>query len=288
VNVLVLGASGMIGHMVFRVLSEREDWKVVGTTHRESIRHPSMEKMLERVLPGIDLLSSDSLTNLFLKAKPDVVVNCAGMTKHLPECTDPLKALPINSLLPHRLANLCQLTKARLIHISTDCVFSGSKGGYIESDTPDATDVYGKSKELGEIRTKDVVTLRTSTIGPELNSHHGLLEWFLCQDACKGYRKAIFSGLPSLELARVIRDVVIPNQSLGGLYHVGADPIDKNTLLHLIAEQYRKRVKISPDDIVSIDRSLNTELFNGETGYLASSWPILIEMMHDFEFERGR
>lgn len=281
-NVLVLGASGMIGHMVFRVLSERQDWVVFGTTHTQTIRHPSMEKMLERIFPGIDLLSSDSLTNLFFKAKPDVVVNCVGMTKHLPECADPLKALPINALLPHRLANLCRLTNARLIHISTDCVFSGNKGGYTESDTPDATDVYGKSKELGEIRAKDVVTLRTSTIGPELNSKHGLLEWFLCQDACKGYRKAIFSGLPSVELARVIRDTVIPDRSLGGLYQVGASPIDKNTLLHLIAKQYGKKVSISPDDIVSIDRSLNTKLFHSETGYLAPSWPSLIEMMHDF------
>jgi dTDP-4-dehydrorhamnose reductase len=282
VNVLVLGASGMIGHMVFRVLSEREDWRVFGTTHRQVIRHPSMEKMLARVHPGVDLLNPDSLTNLFLNVEPEVVINCAGMTKHLPECADPLKALPINALLPHRLANLCRLVNARLIHISTDCVFSGDKGGYLESDTPDATDLYGKSKELGEVRNTDAVTLRTSTIGPELNSHHGLLEWFLLQDDCKGYRKAIFSGLPSVELARVIRDVVIPNQALCGLYQVGASPIDKNTLLHLIADRYRKKVGITPDDSVSIDRSLNTNLFNTETGYSAPSWTSLIELMHDF------
>ncbi len=280
---LVLGANGMIGHVMFRVLSQHQDWVVFGT---ERTRSPSQSRSAitsKNMLTGIDLTCPDSLTKLFAQVKPDVVVNCAGLTKHLPDSNDALKALPINSLLPHRLADLCQLSNARLIHVSTDCVFSGEKGNYLETDRPDATDLYGKSKDLGEVIDRNAITLRTSTIGHELYSHHGLLEWFLLQSSCKGYRKAIFSGLPSVEFARVVRDVVIPNKALKGLYQVGANPIDKNTLLNMIANQYGKQIDIIPDDTVQIDRSLNTTLFNAATGYVAPNWPTLIEMMHQFQ-----
>jgi dTDP-4-dehydrorhamnose reductase len=283
VKVLVLGANGMIGHVMFRVLSQYQDWTVVGTerAHTAPPIYPAISS--KNLLSGIDLTCPDTLTKLFAHVKPEVVVNCAGLTKHLPDSGDPLKALPINSLLPHRLADLCLLLNARLIHVSTDCVFSGEKGNYLETDRADAIDVYGKSKELGEVKDRNAITLRTSTIGHELSSHYGLLEWFLLQSSCKGYSKAIFSGLPSVEFARVVRDVVIPNKALKGLYQVGANPIDKNTLLHMIAAQYDKKVDIIPDDLVQIDRSLNTTLFKSATGYVAPSWPTLIEMMHQFK-----
>jgi dTDP-4-dehydrorhamnose reductase len=283
VKVLVLGANGMIGHVMFRVLSQYQDWMVFGTERTPAALPEHSAIISKNLLAGIDLTCADALTKLFAHVKPEVVVNCAGLTKHLPDSGDPLKALPINSLLPHRLADLCLLSNARLIHVSTDCVFSGEKGNYLETDRPDAIDVYGKSKELGEVKDRDAITLRTSTIGHELNSHYGLLEWFLLQSTCKGYNKAIFSGLPSVEFARVVRDVVIPNKALKGLYQVGASPIDKNTLLNMIAAQYGKKVDIIPDDLVQIDRSLNTNLFKSATGYVAPSWPTLIEMMHQFK-----
>ncbi len=279
-KVLVLGANGMIGHVMFRVLSQHQDWVVFGTERTRSASQSQPAIASKNMLTGIDLTCPDSLTKLFAQVKPDVVVNCAGLTKHLPDSNDALRALPINSLLPHRLADLCLISNARLIHVSTDCVFSGEKGNYLETDRPDANDLYGKSKELGEVKDRNAITLRTSTIGHELNSHHGLLEWFLLQSTCKGYRKAIFSGLPSIEFARVVRDVVIPNRALTGLYQVGASPVDKNTLLNMIAIQYGKQIDIIPDDVVQIDRSLNTTLFNSATGYIAPSWPALIEMMH--------
>jgi dTDP-4-dehydrorhamnose reductase len=190
-------------------------------------------------------------------------------------------ALPLNALLPHRMADLCAVAGARLIHVSTDCVFAGTKGYYAEGDAPDAGDVYGKSKHLGEVDYPHAITLRTSTIGHELQSAYGLLEWFLSQQgSCKGFNRAIFSGLPNTEFARVVRDVVIPRHELRGLYHVGAEPIGKYELLKLIAKAYGKQIEIVRDDEFSIDRSLNSRRFNYATGYKAAAWPELIQAMH--------
>jgi dTDP-4-dehydrorhamnose reductase len=185
------------------------------------------------------------------------------------------------------LAEQCATVGARLIHVSTDCVFSGAAGNYRESDVPDAADLYGRTKAMGEVTSGQALTLRTSTIGHELNTAYGLLEWFLSQKECKGFRHAIFSGLPSLEFARVVRDLVIPNPALSGLYHVGAAPIDKLSLLRLIANVYQKSVRISEDSAFRIDRSLNSERFTLATGYRADAWPDLIEAMYkDYQSNR--
>ena len=213
-----------------------------------------------------------------------MVVNCAGLTKHKPEVEDPLISIPINTLMPHRLAGLCKLVGARLIHISTDCVFSGEKGGYIENDFADARDVYGKSKALGEVHYPHTITLRTSTIGHELQSKYGLLDWFLSQEGrCKGYTRAIFSGLPTVVFAQIVRDVVIPHTELSGLYHVAAKPITKFDLLKLIADVYGKTIDMVPDDKLMIDRSLDAKRFQSATGYVAPEWPDLIKLMHAYK-----
>ncbi len=186
-------------------------------------------------------------------------------------------------MLPHQLARLCDLSGSRLIHISTDCVFSGAKGNYKESDFPDANDLYGRSKLLGEVNYHHSVTLRTSIIGHALGSQHGLIDWFLSQQAhVKGYTQAIFSGLPTNELARVVRDFVIPNPSLKGTYHVAAAAISKYELLDLVNVEYEKNLQIEADGELKIDRSLDASLFRAATGYLAPSWPDLIAQMHRF------
>jgi dTDP-4-dehydrorhamnose reductase len=176
----------------------------------------------------------------------------------------------------------CANIDARLIHISTDCVFNGRKGLYKETDLSDAEDLYGKSKFIGELHDlPHAVTLRTSIIGHELNSNDSLVDWFLSQTGTvKGYKKAIFSGLPTVELARVIKDFVMPRTDLQGSYHVSADPIDKYTLLNLIANIYGKEIEIIADEKVHIDRSLNSDKFRQATGYQPPSWPILIEKMY--------
>lgn len=276
-NVLVLGANGMIGSTVLRVLARNLNWNVFGSIRRGSV--PELSVKGARLVCGVDLANSDHLNRLFLEVRPEVVVNCAGLTKHLPAGNDPIPALSMNALLPHRLAELCGIAAARLIHVSTDCVFSGKQGNYREEDQPDATDVYGKTKHLGEVAGAGLVTLRTSTIGHELGTKFGLLEWFLAQERCKGYRKAIFSGLPTIEFARIVRDVVIPDKTLEGLYHVGAQAINKDELLHLIAKVYGKKIEIESDDQVIIDRSLDSRRFAAATGYRAPDWPLMIESM---------
>lgn len=283
-KVLVVGASGMIGSTVLRVLSENKDWEVYGTVRDASVKRFFSVAIGERLQADIDVEHSDHLVKVLDRIRPDIVVNCAGLTKHKPEAEDPLIAIPVNTLMPHRLAGLCKLVGARFIHVSTDCVFSGEKGGYIEGDFADARDVYGKSKALGEVIYPNTVTLRTSTIGHELQSKYGLLDWFLSQEGrCKGYTRAVFSGLPTVVFAQVVRDVVIPHQALSGLYHVAAEPIDKFSLLKLIAGVYGKKIDIVPDDRLAIDRSLNADRFRSVTGYIAPGWQELIEKMHSYK-----
>ncbi|GBL40164.1 dTDP-4-dehydrorhamnose reductase [Nitrospirota bacterium] len=280
-KVLVFGASGMIGSAMFRVLSAKTGWQVWGTLRSADARRFFTTDQQDKLVAGVDVEKHDALVRMFARVRPDVVVNCIGLTKHHKEAEDPQLALPLNALLPHRMADLCAVAGARLIHVSTDCVFAGSKGNYAETDAPDAVDVYGKSKHLGEVDYPHAVTLRTSTIGHELQSAYGLLEWFLTQQGrCYGFNRAIFSGLPNTEFARVVRDVVIPRPELHGLHHVGADPIGKYELLKLIARVYGKQIDIVREDDFSIDRSLNSVRFNQATGYKAAAWPELIQAMH--------
>lgn len=279
-KILVLGATGMLGNIVCRYFHDTgiETW---GTMRNEKARSYFPDSLQSYLLSNIDVVNQDQLIDVFERIKPDVVINCIGIVKQLASAEDPLVALPINSLLPHRLSKLCHLIKARLIHISTDCVFSGTNGSYTENDSADAEDVYGISKYLGEIHnSQHVVTLRTSIIGHELNSKHGLVEWFLSQNkAIKGYQRAIFSGLPTIELARVIKEYVLPKEALFGLYQVAAKPINKYDLLKLIAETYSKDIPIQADQDLVIDRSLSGKLFTDKTAYQAPEWPQLIDTM---------
>lgn len=280
-KVLVFGASGMIGSAMIRVLSEKKDWQVFGTLRSEDAKRFFSPAIANNLLAGVDVDKHDALVRVFAQTRPDVVVNCIGLTKHHQEADDPLLAIPINALLPHRIAELCAVVGARLVHVSTDCVFSGTKGGYTEDDPADAKDIYGKSKLLGEVNYPHAITLRTSTIGHELQSRYGLLEWFLSQEGhCKGFSRAIFSGLPNTVFAQIVRDIVIPRPDLSGLYHLGASPIGKYDLLRLIADVYGKAISIVPDEQLVIDRSINSGRFNQVTGYLAPTWQELIQSMH--------
>ena len=282
-RVMIIGVAGMLGHALFKVFSEDPRHEVWGTARDEGERSLFAEADQIRVLPDVDVLNQDAVVETFNKIRPEIVINCVGLVKQLAISADPLSALPINAMLPHRLVRLCDLGRARLIHVSTDCVFSGHAGGYRESDISDAVDLYGKSKFIGELHEwSHAVTLRTSIIGHELNSRRGLVEWFLSQNGqVKGYANAVFSGLPTVELARVMRDVVLPRPELSGLYHVSATPISKLDLLRLIADVYGKDIEIVADNSLTIDRSLNSERFTEATGYVAPDWPELITLMHD-------
>lgn len=283
-KILVLGVSGMLGNAVFRYFSQDEKLSVYGTARSRATCGAFPPELAQKIEVGTDVENQDALALLFTKVKPDVVINCIGLIKQLAQANNPLQAIPINSILPHRLAAFCELAGARLIHVSTDCVFAGTKGGYKESDASDAKDLYGRTKFLGEVACPHAITLRTSIIGHELGSANGLIGWFLAQrGAVKGFRRAIFSGLPTVELARVMRDFVLPRLDLSGLYHVAAAPISKLDLLTLVAQIYRKEIDILPDEQLVIDRSLNADRFREATGYAAPSWPELVGKMYEFK-----
>lgn len=284
-RLLVLGASGMLGNAVLRWFAREPGYQVHG-----SLRGAAAAARLRVLCPqaqlelGVNVENQDELVRLFARVRPDVVVNCVGVVKQLAQAGDPLSAIPINALLPHRLAALCELAGARLVHVSTDCVFSGTRGGYTEQDLPDASDLYGRSKLLGEVvDAPHAVTLRTSIIGHELDSSHGLVGWFLAQEApVRGFTRALFSGLPTVELARVIQQHVLPRPELHGLYQVSSAPISKYDLLKLVAAAYGRTTAIAPDEALVIDRSLNSDRFSAATGYRAEPWDVLVSRMREF------
>jgi len=282
-NLLVVGASGMLGNAVFRVFSASPDYQVFGSVRTDSALHLLPGNLRSGVICGVDVENVDSLSRLFSAVHPDMVINCVGLVKQLAESDDPLAAIVINSLLPHRLARLCEVAGARLVHMGTDCVFSGAKGMYKEPDDSDAKDLYGRTKYLGEVDYPHAITLRTSIIGHELSGSQSLIGWFLAQTSpVKGFRRAIFTGLPTMEIARIIRDYVVPHPELHGVYHVSSDPINKFDLLRLVSQIYGKTVDIEADDRLVIDRSLDSTRFRIATGYISPLWPDLVRSMHEF------
>lgn len=282
-RVLVLGATGMLGNAVVRYLGGDPQTEVFGTLRSARMLGHFPPSFRDRLVTGIDVENVDGLISVMARVRPDVVVNCVGAVKQLADAADPLVALPLNALLPHRLARLCAASGARLIHVSTDCVFNGQRGNYTEEDTPDATDLYGRSKLLGEVDYENAITLRTSIIGHELDSSHGLVDWFLSQSGTvRGYSRAVFSGLTTVELARVIGEHVVTRPELRGLYHVSVAPIDKCSLLGVIAAIYGKATEIIPSDQPVIDRSLCSGRFRSATGYSPPEWPDMIQAMCTF------
>lgn len=282
-KVLVLGATGMLGNTIVRLLSGSPGFRVFATVRSSAVsdfwgNYPGVE-----FLKNVDVSNLNDVARSFIISRPDIVINCIGLVKQLAASDEALSAIPVNSLLPHQLADLCGASKSRLIHISTDCVFSGKKGMYKEDDVPDASDLYGRSKFLGEVDYSHGITLRTSIIGHEIYGARSLLCWFLSQrERVSGYTRAIFSGLPTIELAHIIRDVIIPAPDLRGVYHVASDPIDKFSLLKLIAEVYSKSIEIIPNDQLVIDRSLCADRLRLATGYVAPDWSVLVRKMQDF------
>ena len=281
-RVMVLGANGMLGSAVFRQFCARGQHETWGLVRSEALLAHFTESQRRRMITGVDALEDAGLAGAFALTRPDIVINCIGFVKQQSHADDPLKVLPINAMLPHRLEALCAGNSARLVQISTDCVFSGRKGQYTEDDPSDANDLYGKSKYIGEVRDmKHAVTLRTSIIGHELNSSRGLVDWFLEQKGTvHGFTRSVFSGMTAIELARVMHDFLLPNSRLHGVFHVSAAPISKFDLLRLIAAEYGKMIDIIPNDQPIIDRSLNSSTFRRETGYHPPSWENMVREMH--------
>lgn len=282
-KVLILGGTGMLGHMLFTQLSLQKNLDVYATARTSSgLPQWFFPDLVKKIRADVDADNFDTIIRAFASIRPDIVINCIGLIKQLPMASDPLSAIIINSLLPHRISMICRSASARMIHISTDCVFDGKKGNYTETDTSNADDLYGRSKFLGEVAySPHCLTLRTSIIGHELKGKLGLIEWFLAQKGkVNGFTHAIYSGFPTIELARIITDYILPNPELTGVYHVSSDPISKYDLLKLVARKYDKKIEIEPYDDFLQDRSLDSSLFRRLTGYIPPSWPELVDKMY--------
>ena len=278
-RILVVGASGMLGHQAIRVLAP--DFEVWGAC-RNPLDLPDLGIPPGRMLGGLDATSPESAHALIERVRPDLVINAAGIVKQLKQAKAAIPSIAVNSLWPHLLADACAGHGARMVHVSTDCVFSGSVGGYVESDVPDAFDLYGRSKLLGEVTDRgNVVTLRTSIIGWQLGEPTGLVAWFAAHrdEPLKGFTKAVFSGLTTRALSEVIRDVVLPDSTLSGLWHVSVEPIDKYTLLTDLARRLCWDVNLIPVDEPEIDRSLDSTAFRERTGWTPPGWDGMLEAL---------
>ncbi len=276
-KILILGGSGMLGHRLWiNLRKEHEVWVTVRGEHNPFPNVPEFPEDFIRY--RVDARIFDEVTRALASIQPDLVINCIGLIKQIGDiANDSLFSISLNALFPHRVSLICRTAKIRMIHISTDCVFSGKKGHYVESDPSDAEDLYGRTKFLGELHYPHTVTIRTSIIGQELKTHLGLIEWFLAQTGTiKGYRKAIYTGFTTDELARIISLHIIPNTKLCGLYHISSNPISKYDLLCLAREAYHKDVEILPDDDFLCDRSLDSTYFRQATGYQPPSWSDMI------------
>jgi len=276
-KILILGGSGMLGHRLWLNLSQvHETWV---TVRGDGSQIPDISEFPRRYIrPHVDGLIFDEVNRALASIHPDLVINCIGLIKQDPRVNDPLSSIKINALLPHKVSLICKVAGIRMIHISTDCVFSGKKGMYVEGDPPDAEDLYGRTKFLGEVVYPHTVTLRTSIIGRELKVRLGLIEWFLAQkEKIRGYKKAIYTGFTTDEFSRIIQNYVIPRTDLNGVYHISSDPISKYDLLMLVKEAFKRNITIFPDEDFVSDRSLDSTHFRKKTGYIPPLWPEMVD-----------
>ena len=276
-RILILGGDGMLGHQLLDYLQPRHDVKV---TLRQDISVYSSfgQFSWDNSYDGIDVRSLERLVEVMADFRPEAVINAVGIVKQRPDAKESIPSLEINALLPHRLALLCKGIGARLVHLSTDCVFSGKKGNYSEKDLSDAEDLYGKSKYLGEVHDNNCLTLRTSIIGRELSRRKSLLEWFLAQSGTvKGFAKAIYSGFTTLEMSRIIERLLLEFPDAAGVYQVSSEPINKYELLLMFRDILGHDIEVLRDETFCCDRSLDSSRFRREFNYVPPSWTSMIE-----------
>lgn len=284
-KLLILGSNGLLGNTLTKYFFKKSNYETFGLLRDSSKLKFFKKEDINRLIFINDVLDYENLKIKIKKLKPNVIINCIGLTNKLKKQDISIteKYINVNSIFPHKLQKICIELSIRLIHLSSDCVFSGRKGFYSESDYPDPIDIYGRSKILGELEHDNTVTIRKSVIGHELVSKRGLLEWFLNQEIkVEGYKEAFFSGLTVLELAKIIDMYIIPNQNLKGIFHISGETISKYDLLKIIANEYNKLIRIIPNQSIKINRSLNSNLFCELTGYEIKSWPFLIKSMFEF------
>ncbi|MCX7717160.1 MAG: SDR family oxidoreductase [Candidatus Sumerlaeaceae bacterium] len=283
-RILVLGAGGMMGHMACRVLAPRHE--VYGTARQAYHSATPLARFLpaDRWISGVDAFRFDTVLTALATVRPHAVINCIGVVKQLKEAKDPLVSIECNALLPHRLATACAAAGAKLVHLSTDCVFSGRRGMYTEDDIPDPVDLYGRTKLVGETDLGGALTIRSSIIGRQLSGTSGLVEWFISQRGrkVKGFARAVYTGLTTAAMVRLIERVLIEHPTLSGVWQVASSPITKLDLLTDLNERLGLGIEIERDDEFACDRSLSGARFERETGILVPSWDeMLAELAAD-------
>lgn len=288
-KVLVLGGTGMIGHRVWASLSQLgHDVYALCRSDLKDDMHTLPGIDWSKCWTGIDVTDLSLLEGKIREIKPEIVINCVGIVKQNPLSKDPLTTIHLNALLPHQIAKVCGDNGARMIQMSTDCVFQGDKGNYQESDNTDATDLYGKSKALGEVVDQEhVLTIRTSTIGLEIHPHGGLIEWLVSQKnkEIKGFSEAIYSGFPTHTYAKILNEFVLPNHSLHGVIHISSQPINKYDLLKMTNEIFDLGIRINKEDSFVMKRGLDSSLFRKKTGAPLFKWADIIhDLKHDLDF----
>jgi dTDP-4-dehydrorhamnose reductase len=280
-RVLILGGSGMLGHKLVQVLGDRFDTYYTIRGKFAEVEHYGFFER-ERTLERVDANEFSSVRSAVESIRPDVVLNAIGIIKQLPSSKNVVQTLTINSIFPHLVADLAQELGFRFITLSTDCVFSGSKGNYSENDIPDATDLYGRSKQFGEVTGTNCLTIRTSIIGRELGTTHSLIEWFLSQNgSVNGYSNAIYSGFPTIVLADLLGNIIEEQPDLTGLYHLSSDPISKFALLELVKKRIGLNIAIVGAPEFRVDRSLDSSTFRSLTGFSPLPWAEMVDRMFD-------
>jgi len=289
-KVLILGGSGMLGHKAYQLFSENFDTYVTFRNYSAKLKNTKLYEV-DHVLDNVDALDFKIVENIINTIAPNVVLNCIGIIKQLPEAQNAKKSIFINALFPHLLTECCEKIGTKLIQISTDCVFSGKKGNYSENDLSDATDLYGKTKFLGEIYYNNALTIRTSIIGHELFSDLSLVDWFLSNrgKSINGFSNAIYTGLPTITFVKEIIRIIKKYPKLTGLYNLSSNKISKYNLLRLIKEVYKLDIEIIPYDNFKVDRSLDSTPYRNLTGFIPLIWEEMVqEMYYDYLNYRNR
>jgi dTDP-4-dehydrorhamnose reductase len=272
-RILILGATGMLGHKLWQLLPQRFPDTYATVRARPQLLGSRLFED-ERVIAGVDCTDFRAVAGLLDRMAPQVIVNCVALTKRREGSARADASIALNALLPHQLAAWCADHGARLIHFSTDCVFTGRTGGYSEASMTDAEDLYGRSKALGEVAGDGALTLRSSFIGRELTRGTELLEWFLAQRGrrIKGYRQARYTGVSTIFMAQLVGDIITGYPHLAGLYNLASETVSKFELLCLARDAFRLDVEIEPDDTFVCRRDLDGSRLRQALGAAPPSW----------------
>ena len=290
-KILVLGANGMIGHRVILELRKYFGDQVYGLIRRSRSDFNTTEMLQTNIFEKIDIVNWNDFSRLLSDLSPNIVINAIGVTIRRPEIQDLSYALEVNSFFPQRLAKWAQYNNSKLIHFSTDCIFSGESGNYTELSNPSASDVYGRTKFLGEVDGPNCLTLRFSCIGQELDTRSELLEWFLSQDnsSIKGFTNVLYSGVSSIVVSKEVCRIIQEYKSLTGIYQISSFPISKYDLLNLAKKHFNKNIQIEPYDQYVSNKILLNNKYSQDTGFTPTSWEVMMaELANDREIIYSR